>query len=151
MSDSLYLIKGRSRSSAKYLLPLNTAELDQLTAAEALDCNVKALSNTNRRTLRVRCIFSLWTFVPVFIYRQVTVLWICCWPWNKWMSQHFSPNLVQKNENQSWPKENFLCTEPCLIKDFRFKYLVLKALMIIINLLYIYTMSWVTHGTGFIL
>lgn len=57
------------------------------------------------------------------------------------MSQHFSPNLVQKNENQSWPKENFLCTEPCLIKDFRFKYLVLKALMIIINLLYIYTMS----------
>lgn len=88
----------------------------------------------------MRCVFSLWTFVPIFVYRQVTVLWTCYRLWSKWMNQHWSEVLIwfrRMRISPGWSRI-FCVLRFCLIKDFRIKYLMLKALMIIINLLYIY-------------
>jgi len=153
-----YLMRQRSRSSAKSAYcHWNWPSWSSLQQLRLWTQMLRLLVIQTEEHLGTRCIFSLWTFVPIFIYRQVTVLWTWCQPWNKWMSRHCSEALSWLRRRWISPgwSRIFCVLSFCLVKDFRIKYLMLKALMIIINLLCIYICiyikSWVTPGIGFIL
>lgn len=88
------LNKERSRSSAKstccHWNQLSWTSLQQLRLWTGM---ARLVVTQTEENVGVGCIFSLEHLFQCFCVDR-SVLWTCCRPWNKWMSQHWSPDLL---------------------------------------------------------